>query len=632
MRLNLACYANRVVSFVSLSVVLGVNSLSRITQKDLIMDILLISAGVKAILRAAQTGIDLRTERNVNESIFLPHVRLPNITPAGEITQFLNAHANYRNLPPFAQGWHATDLQWHYTSEANLQGCLAAQLSAHANDNLIGASDDNKRMQVGGHLIEQWRKGNSPPTAWARIALSIVDIGLEFVSANPAIMGERSKGESLVLAFAESITVLIPDDVDDMGKGSDFENRLLSIFLRSGLTVLANDSNKVIEDQQINALVKGIIGPLISAIPSDFHQSIKYRELIETLMGPSSVAVLNIAAADVDDYIGQHITNDKALSAVTLALLNATIQVTDSSDISTVFSTQGLASLFTSTLQIAIDQPELFISDDNAVKSALVRDLFAAAAKAVEQGTTQGIDPSLGSSISTQVINIVGKHASVLMQINPHKPWQVHAQNLMTDVIGQLGSVVSANRRLALFSRQQLSQYAQSIVVPIGESVSMLGSDKRYAQRIIAGMAMIIEQDNQFLMSNEQWLQLLESVTAAALFNPLRLFMRLEPNRDEGLFFSALEDALDVLNRASDNATILFKGELLLQLLQNIVISLAGNISGLVSQPQVIRRFMDDLINEVTRHPDRWGSESILTYVEGTLETVLITGHLPQNR
>ncbi|MFB1035731.1 MAG: hypothetical protein QMC38_10340 [Sinobacterium sp.] len=69
------------------------------------MDILLVTSGIKAALRAAQAGIDLYVERAEDKAIFLPNVRLPPATISDEITSLLNDKQELRTLLPFSHGW-----------------------------------------------------------------------------------------------------------------------------------------------------------------------------------------------------------------------------------------------------------------------------------------------------------------------------------------------------------------------------------------------------------------------------------------------------------------------------------------------------------------------------------------------
>ena len=78
---------------------------------------------------------------------------------------------------------------------------------------------------AGGALIKQWSESAEPVPPWARLALTMADVALEFVAAKPTVLGIGSNGEKLIGAFADNLAELIPDDIELFGVKRQFSER-----------------------------------------------------------------------------------------------------------------------------------------------------------------------------------------------------------------------------------------------------------------------------------------------------------------------------------------------------------------------------------------------------------------------
>jgi hypothetical protein len=600
-------------------------------KKEIKMDILLVTSGIKAALRAAQAGIDLYVERAEDKAIFLPNVRLPPATISDEITSLLNDKQELRTLLPFSHGWDNVDFVWNSPSELNKQDCIVRFIEFKSAEVLLDVADDHKQQLIGGRMIEQWRQDNQPPTAWARIALTITDIGLEFVSANPSIMGENSQGEALISAFANNLTTLIPDDVTDMGNRHDFESRLIGIFLRAGLSTLLEDQGTIIEDDNVEALIKGIIKPVNDNLPNSFQEQIEYRKLTEALMGPSAAAALKILSSNTKGFLGNKFANDTALGAVTKAILDASANTATDDSIATVFTKNGVTTLFDSALAIAIEKPQLFIDDEGNPKSELLTDLFVNTAIAVKEANNNGFDKNLGVSLSAMVISTLGDHAEFLVKLDPDKPWESVAVQVIQSLTTNLSEAIIENRRLQLFSQEQQFEYARIVLQHVSATPSMLGTDNPEYQRILKGIAEVMAHDDNLLLSNNEWILIAATAAELAAVNPERLFGLDNDNGiPDKLAITALKSLLTITNTALTSAPQLpLRGYTLSSTMELLLKALSGNISGVANNPALIETYFSQLIEKVENDQASWGSESIVTHVRETIFEVVANGELP---
>lgn len=597
------------------------------------MDILLVSAGIKAMLRAAQTGIDLSVERKIDSAIFLPTIRLPQSTPLQQVNDFLNEAENIplRSQAPFAMGWYQPSLSWTYTDADNSQACIAKMLELQSADSLIDSPTEQKNMLIGGRMIEQWRNDNQPPTAWSRMALTLVDIGVEFIAAYPSVMGVDSKGEKLVVAFADELGSLIPNDIEDMGKRHDFENRVLSLFVRSSLSVLAENTKVIIDDEQVAAIVSGVIKPIVVQMEnSDIGEVIQYRELITSLIGPSSEAIMRLVANKAEDYIGDNFLDDKALSAVTKAFLNAATETVQSKNIAAVFSKQGLSALLVAGLDVAIKQPEVFFDETkNIDNTAAMQALLSNVASSLSAGVNDTLDKKLSTALAINVINAVGENASILFKLDASKPWDKLAASLIQDFSAELSTSLVDGSRIDLFNSEQKQRLTNLILTQISQSPSMLSIHDQTALKVLKGTIAIIQRDNNFMLSNEDWLAFTELLSNAAINDFERLFNKTMSlaGEQEALLTAMLVPLVQRIEQFnSDSAALAWQADTVMHLFTNTVEGLKGNISGLLNKPNIINELLDDLLLKTANAPDQWGSDAIKEYLTLSVKTAITKG------
>lgn len=595
------------------------------------MDIAIITSGIKAIMRAAQAGIDIHVERTVDSQIFLPNIRLPKEDMGTKITEFLRTKSNLQSSSPFSAGWNADIEVWNPTTVINKQDCIGKYLELSSAEDLINRSDEEKNQLLGGRMIEQWRFDKKPPSAWAKIALTLTDISLEFVATTPEIMGEQSKGEKLVIAFAKTLSDLIPNDVNEMGAAEDFSNRLLGIFLRAGLTTLLADKDTIIEDKDVKALVNGIIKPISEKLPDNFNQQVKYRAIVETLISDSAEAALSIIAKKPDVYLGDKFVSDQALKAVTTALLETTANAAAGNNILDVLSKQGVKKLFNSALSVAIEQPNLFISENaGAENQQLLIDLFVNVAQSVKQANTQGFSKEMGISFSAMVVKTVGQHAAILLKLNPDSPWENVAITIINDMTQTLSKAIANNERFKLLSQEQQHRFGQIILQQMAQTPAMLGVNNPEIKNVITGVAEAMSADDNFLISNEEWLQIAAIAAQIATSDPAKLFDIETDNKAKKLGVVAIKSILNVVGGSlSGNRNTPLNGHILSSAITMVLNALTGNIKGAISRPEIIEEYFQSIVTNIAQSPEKWGSKAILAYISETVESVLVNGTLP---
>lgn len=131
---------------------------------------------------------------------FIPD-HIDRITGDGPLASFWGDLVPDPNVP------NATEVL--YMAAVQLRAEMAARRSQLA---------PGRGIEVGGALmIQQWAEGKGPVGPIGRVVLTMADIALEFVGANPALLGLGGNGEKLIGAVATNLAEMIPDDSGEFG-------------------------------------------------------------------------------------------------------------------------------------------------------------------------------------------------------------------------------------------------------------------------------------------------------------------------------------------------------------------------------------------------------------------------------
>ncbi len=598
--------------------------------------------GIQATLRAAQARADLYAEQARDRKVFLPHLELPEGSRSVQLLQFLIDNPqladSHREL---ADIWDATHQELTTTKPERIDAAYAAMLEHAAERQLTANGRDQTdvayeaKMLAAGRMIEQWREERQPPSAIIRMALTLTDIGLEFVSSNPSILGVGSRGEKLITAFAGNMSKLLPDDVAAFGPRSDFADRVLGIFLRSGLASLTDNASTLFRDKDVAKLLTGVTKPIVDALPDSIAQQIHYRNLVDALAGPSADAAFRLLAENTGIYWGKAFADDRALGAVTSALFSEIQNRDHDGSIVDVFSEQGVIGLYQAALKVAVERPALFTGDDRSAKSELIRKLLSGSAAILR--TNPRLKGPVGASLAALAIEVVGNHAPAIMRFNPDEPWEKVAVAVtdqlnagLSDALNTMDEHQSVKGALNAFSDGQLLELGRIVLVQVARTPGMLGAERSEVQSIIGGMAKAMAADDNLLLSSEQWLSIAGAAARVAAANPGRLFGLSVDDQDDAVAVNVINSILAVANNswtdAGRDARPLLFGETLEAVVAAAVESLAGNITAVTNTPGIVGGFLHSLLEMASARPENFGSATILRVFRAFIGAVLADG------
>ena len=597
--------------------------------------------GIQATLRAAQAGADLLGEHARDRKVFLPDLELPPGSKSEQLIQFLKENPQLANSKEELRAiWDDEHKELKTEKAALFDPAYAVMLERQAKSQLLGEGKDENEakrdagMLAAGRMVEQWRQERKPPNAFVRMALTLTDIGLEFVGSNPSILGIGSRGEKLIAAFAMNMSDLFPNDVADFGPEANFADRVLGIFLRSGLGALCDNASTAFEDEDIARLLTGIAKPIVKELPGTIEEQFNYRRIVDALAGPAAEAAFSILAEDTGAYLGKRFSDDRALGAVTSALFKELKNTTHDGTIVDVFGEKGLIRFYKAGLGVAAERPELFVGDDQAAKGEMFRKMLSGAANTLREHT--GFDAATGSAFAAMVVEEVGTNAPAILRHVADEPWEKVAATLLSQVAAELSSALANSRAFELFSSSQLVEFARTILSQAAQTPGMLGANRSEVQAIVAGVARAMAADDNFLLSADEWIAIAGAAAKAAAAEPGRLFNLSINDPDDALFAKVVETLLEQADQCwtaagRDGRPALF-GETLQSIVATTIEALTGNISALANQPDIAGRLIQLLLSKASGNPEKFGSRGLLEVFQAFVKRALASGQLPTDQ
>src|SRR5262250_1518603 len=220
------------------------------------MDPTLIIFGIRALIRLAREGVAAFNQFERDRPALFPDGLSADFRQIDFIrTTFIPDHQD------LLAGTGALAKYWAGTAPAKVPGAMEALYIGAVQ---LFSEDQAKKKQVtprkgveigGAVMIQQWASGKGPVGPVGRMVIAIADVGLEFVGANPSLLGVGGNGEKLIGALATNLADMIPDDGDALGPKSQLAERFVGIFLRAGLKTLDEQPNLVVREEHLQTLM-----------------------------------------------------------------------------------------------------------------------------------------------------------------------------------------------------------------------------------------------------------------------------------------------------------------------------------------------------------------------------------------
>src|SRR5262245_52655113 len=589
-----------------------------------IVDPALIIFAIRALLRLGRAGSEAYSQYVRDRAILLPTLDFPPFDDIDFIRDVLTEPDQVWRLRgdgPLAHYWTGSGPDPKVPGAHEALYLAAVQVVAERKAAAKNLLPERGAEVAGEALVGQWAKGQGPVGPVARFTLTLVDVSLEYMGANPSILGIGGNGEKLVGALASNLAEMIPDDGDQFGPKSQFAERLLGIFLRAGLDALAQHPDAGVPNSHLEQLVRNVLPPVVQALPSDLAQQSQWRDVVQALMGPAARAAIDTVAANPNAFLGSEFDSNNVLGALTQALLKQASTL----GLNGVLSEAGWLSLHRAMLGVAAERPELFVGkgkNAQEVAATLLGNVVQALQKA-----TPPFDRDVGASPLVAVLDTVRTHGPRFAK----DAWEADAAVLVGQVIGGLETALTDPTTHMLqspLSRTQLVDFASVFATAAAATPGVLG-DGSAIGTLVAGVARALGTDSKGRLSPADWLPIATAVAGEAFGNPAQLLR--DGTGGAPLPCAALIQSL-IKVATTDGSTngvsgpAVLVGDTLREAIITAVHAGAGNADGIAAHSDAVASLAKELCDRVRAAPGRLGSKEWLWLFRNLVGATIDTG------
>jgi len=591
------------------------------------MDPTLIIFGIRALIRLAREGISAFNQFERDRPVLFPDGVSADFRQIDFIRNtFFPDHAD------LLTGSGAFAKYWSGTAPAAVPGAMEALYIGAVK---LFAEDQAKKKQVsvrrgveigGAVMIKQWADGKGPVGPIGRMVLTMADIGLEFVGANPSLLGVGGNGEKLLGALATNLSDMIPDDGDAMGPKSQLAERFVGIFLRAGLQTLNDQPGLVIREEHLQLLVRNTLPPIIAALPSGLAEQSRWRDVADALLGPAASAAISTVAANPAAFLGATFDPNRAVGALTQAMLKQAA----TTGLKQEFTEAGFIGLYQAALGVAAARPELFLGRPGTSADQLASDLFAKVAGTLKTAAPP-FNSDLGTALAVDVLDTVKQDGPRFFE--KEGPWENTVGTMALQVIDGLkvGLTDPASGGIkSVLSQQQLVELARTFLAQAAKTPGMVAGGSTELQAIVGGVAKAMAEDKNLLLAPDDWLAIAGVAAEAAAANPQRLFKINTTTPAGAIGTEVIKDllsvaAVDLAKGGRKGGGVLF-GATLRDAITVALRSAAGNAKATVDNQAALKGLAETLSDLVRTHPEQYGSKEWLSLYQSLIGRVLHGG------
>jgi hypothetical protein len=489
-----------------------------------------------------------------------------------------------------------------------------------------GVALTDRTAVVGGMMVAQWASGAGPVSPATRILLTVLDVGVEYVAANPAVVGS-GHAEALVGALAQHFSALIPDasSPGDYGPKARFGERLAAGFLRAGLQAALDNPELLYDEPRMSALVHATLPPVVAALPSTLTEQARWRDVTDALLGPSARAALETVARRPAAFLGAGFDPEQAVGAVTVALLKTAA----TQDLGAVTTKTVLRTLHDAVLNVAADRPELLLARAGRSAEAAGLEVFGRLCHAVAETAAQ-LDPELAAQLLAVAVDVLHAQGTLLQSEQPWEQIVAAASRRFIDGLSAATRDGSVDLR-KFFTQRELVALARAVFEQATRGAEMLSASGGELARLVSSIAAGIAADEHELLTRADWLELADAIAEEVARNPNRL-VSVDGDTPGGelvtrLLRGLLRAAAADLRRARGGV---LHGETLRAAILSLLQAAAGQADAALKAAGALEALATELCAVVRAHAERLGSEEWLHLYSALLPVVLAEGETPQ--
>ena len=478
------------------------------------MNISLIKFAVQSIARVGRVSRQAAEQRARNADALFPGLSSQNLDRELAVNGFFNNSAEHKAHvnagQPLAEFWNGSRAK---TDKNAIDSLYVAALRISSEEGVDFAS---MLTPAGAVIIEQFDPDKGPMSPFSRIVLAAADIVLDYLAIDPGIASDNLNTQKLIGAFAKNLADYLPDDAN-FGPQHNFGQRLAAGFLRAGLSALSSNPEWVVDEAHMETLLRNSLSPIVGKFPKTIAKQIQWNRVTDTMIGPAAQAAMETVVANQTAFFGSEFDPDIALGAVTQALLVEAAE----DGLRDQFKRDGLIGLYKSVLQVAVNQPELFIKD-NVANEALARDALQSFSTALAK-TPPPFDRTAGVTLASVAIDLLGRHAH--RYADPANDWHGVGVNVFTTMASDFSKALKTNSRLSqLLSQDQLIEIGRIVLDEIANNPTLVSETNDEWRGVIVAITSSMAADKHLLLTSDDWKEIARVAASEASSNPARLF------------------------------------------------------------------------------------------------------------
>jgi len=581
------------------------------------MDPALIIFGIQAVIRIGKAGTRAAEQYARDEGAVFPDLKDLDFDRRTYVAAFFSESDTTQYViggqAHYAQYWKTLDKP----ESVDLLYAAAVRIESERGKELRNTSEEI----AGARLIKQWDPKKEPLSPFAGVILSASDIVLEYVGANPSILGVGGNGEKLLGAFATNLSGILPND-GKFGPKHRFGERMMGAFLRAGLETISSNPEWVVSEEHLQELIKASVAPVIAALPEDdITKQVIFRDVADTLIGPAASAAMKIMAKHPASFFGDDFSSAEAFGALTQALLAQAAET----GLANQFTREGLIDLYGAALDVAAKKPELFIGEKDRAEEELARDLLSGFAGVLKDAHPP-FDGKVGVDLAIAAIDSVQENAHRF--VDSDDPWQKTAQDMLQSVLGRLEEDLKHNGGIKkVLSREQITELGRILLMHVAETPKMVVGARENLVQLTSVVAHAMAEDKNLLLGGNDWIEIFRIAAAEAAANPARLFV-IDTNQPEnalaaqaiGLAFHAANEMLQ--DDGLKSTTVLF-GKTLRETIILLLRATSGNPIAAEENLQDVESLVESLGEFVAENSNRYGSKEFLRLFSLMLAVVI---------
>ncbi len=490
----------------------------------------LIIFAVRGIIRLGKAGAAAYEQSVVDREIVVFHSRLDGQDLAANAIAILTMPEHEHRLLPggdLADHWQGDiDTGRPVDQEAEVRLIAAAQEIWHGwmlgveprmGERLLVPSDSASIA-----VLRQWADDSGPPPPWMRIALAMGEVALDFVAVQPDLFVESKGGQTLLTAFANNLTSLLPNPDDPRDWQDPIAQKALTIIFRAGLEAVRDHPNTLVEEVHLQHLTKTVTEAFRAGVVNDPNNLFTWIGLRDTLLGPVSKAAFTSLYEHQTAFLGKDFRAEKALGALTHVFFK---QVAEEG-LGDFFTKESLLETYRGLLAVVVEEPELIIGDSDEQTAELARDLLAGVASVLKNAEVPYTGALAGKLLNTTV-ETLSHHVPSL--IDGQTGWDAVARNSLLVFLDGVKLGVAPGGSLSLdhlFTEEQALRYARIVFAEVGRTPGMILGDtgSEELRNVVASISRAMVAPQRDLLSAEAWLEVAAVALEEAARNPARLF------------------------------------------------------------------------------------------------------------